>query len=132
METARVATLGTMRSDGTPHLVPCVFAPADPVIYLPVDAKRKRTRALARLANLEADPRAVLLVHGWDEDWSRLWWVRLDGRARLIQDLSEMHTPRRLLLARYAQYTDPTELHPIIALEIDSWATWSATDQASP
>jgi PPOX class probable F420-dependent enzyme len=125
---ARVATLGTVRADGSPHLVPCVYAPADPVVYIPVDAKPKRSRALTRLANLEADPRAVILVHGWDEDWSQLWWVRLDGRGRLLDDPSEMEYPRRLLLARYAQYTDPSELHPIIAVHVDSWTAWSAAD----
>ena len=132
IETARVATLGTVRAGGSPHLVPCVFAPSDPVVYIPVDAKPKRTRALARLANLEADPRAVILVQRWDEDWSRLWWVRLDGRARLLHDASEMEAPRRLLLARYEQYTGPAELHPIIAVDIDSWTAWSATELGSP
>jgi PPOX class probable F420-dependent enzyme len=126
IEGARVATLGTVRRDGSPHLVPCVFALADPLVYVPVDAKPKRTRSLTRLANLERDPRAVLLVDGWDEDWSRLWWVRVDGRARVLDRSVDMDEPRRLLLARYPQYTTPEELHPIIELHVDSWAGWSA------
>ena len=131
IEAARVATLGTIRAGGRLHLVPCVFALADPLIYIPVDAKPKRTRELLRLTNLEANPHAVILVHSWDEDWSRLWWVRLDGRARLLQSLSEMQNPRRLLLARYSQYTDPTELNPIIAVDIDSWKAWSSRQSSS-
>jgi PPOX class probable F420-dependent enzyme len=131
IEAARVATLGTIRADGRPHLVPCVFAPADPLIYIPVDAKPKRSRKLLRLANLEANPNAGILAQSWDEDWSRLWWVRLDGRARPLRSLAEMQTPRRLLLARYSQYTDPSELNPIIAVDVDSWTAWSATDRGS-
>jgi hypothetical protein len=62
IEAARVATLGTIRAGGRPHVVPCVFALADPLIYIPVDAKPKRTRELLRLTNLEANPHAVILV----------------------------------------------------------------------
>jgi len=101
------------------------------LVYIPVDAKPKRTRELMRLRNLEANPHAVILVHSWDEDWSQLWWVRLDGRARVLQSPSEMQKPRRLLLARYSQYTDASELNPIIAVDIDSWKAWSSR-QSSP
>jgi PPOX class probable F420-dependent enzyme len=129
IESARVATLGTVRSDGSPHLVPCVFAPADPLVYVPVDAKPKRSRALSRLTNLQRDPRAVLLVQGWDEDWSRLWWVRLDAHARVLDSAPDMEGPRQLLLGRYTQYTSPEQLHPIIELRVDSWAGWAATGE---
>jgi PPOX class probable F420-dependent enzyme len=132
IEHARVATLGTVRPDGSPHLVPCVFAPAAPVVYVPVDAKPKRTRALTRLANLERDPRGVLLFQGWDEDWSRLWWVRLDGHARVLDGPADLDEPRRLLLARYPQYRAPLELHPIIEVHIDAWAGWSASAENAP
>jgi PPOX class probable F420-dependent enzyme len=127
VEAARVATLGTVRPDGSPHLVPCVFAPADPLVYVPVDAKPKRTRALTRLANVRRDPRVVLLFQGWDEDWSRLWWVRLDGQARVLNSSPDLAEPRRLLLARYPQYSAPEELHPIVEVQIGAWAGWSAT-----
>lgn len=132
IEGTRVATLGTVRRDGSPHLVPCVFALADPLVYIPIDAKPKSTRSLTRLANLERDPRAVLLFGGWDEDWSRLWWVRLDGPARVLDRAADMVGPRRLLLARYPQYATPEELHPIIELRVDAWAGWSATDEDEP
>jgi PPOX class probable F420-dependent enzyme len=132
IESTRVATLGTVRRDGSPHLVPCVFALAEPLVYIPVDAKPKRTRSLTRLANLQRDPRAVLLFDGWDEDWSRLWWVRLDGHARVLDRSADMDGPRRLLLARYPQYITPGDLHPIIELRVDSWAGWSATDENEP
>lgn len=129
IEDARVATLGTVRRDGSPHLVPSVFAPADPLVYLPVDSKPKHTRALTRLANLQRDPRVVLLFQGWDEDWSRLWWVRLDGHARVLNGAPDLDEPRRLLLARYPQYDAPEDLHPIIEVQIDSWVGWSAIEK---
>jgi PPOX class probable F420-dependent enzyme len=132
IETTRVAILGTVRRDGSPHLVPCVFALADPLVYVPVDAKPKRTRALTRLTNIERDPRGAVLFHEWDEDWSRLWWVRIDGHARVLDDPADLEEPRSTLLARYPQYSAPAELHPIIELRIDSWAGWLANAGDAP
>lgn len=132
IETIRVATLGTLRAEGSPHLVPCVFSAADPLIYIPVDTKPKRTRELTRVRNIEADPRVVILVHNWAEDWSRLWWVRLDGHARVLRGHGEMEKPRRLLVTRYTQYTDAAQLGPVIAVEVQSWTGWEASDGGWP
>ena len=81
---ARVARLGTVRTDGTPHLVPVTFAVDDDVIYTAVDAKPKRTTRLQRLQNLAAQPRCTLLVDHYEDDWSGLWWVRADGDAAVV------------------------------------------------
>ena len=80
---ARVARLATTGPDG-PHIVPIVFALAGDTIYHAVDHKPKRTTALKRLANLRADPRASVLADAYDEDWTRLWWARADGVARIL------------------------------------------------
>ena len=128
LEAARVGVLGTLQSDGSPHLVPCVFAIRDCSIYLPVDAKPKRTRSLRRVQNLERNPAATLLVQEWDEDWTRLSWVRLDGRARVVTSPDELGVARRLLLARYAQYQVPEELYPMIALDVERWRAWRARE----
>ena len=79
---ARVARLATADATGQPHLVPVTFAVAGDMVYTAVDAKPKRTTALRRLANVAANPRVSLLVDHYDDDWSRLWWVRADGRRR--------------------------------------------------
>ena len=81
---ARVARLATAGPDGRPHLVPMVFAVEADTVYSAVDAKPKATSRLRRLANIAANPAVALLVDHYDDDWSRLWWVRADGSARLL------------------------------------------------
>lgn len=128
LEAARVAVLGTVQPDGSPHLIPCVFAIRDSSIYVPVDAKPKQTRSLQRLRNLERTSQATLLAHAWDEDWTRLSWVRLDGRGRVIDSPDELRAARRLLLARYAQYELAADLDPVIALDVERWCAWRADE----
>ena len=123
----RVASLATIGVDGASHLVPCVFALHSDTVYTPVDAKPKRSRALQRLRNLERDPRAVLLVQHWDEDWNALWWVRLRGGGRVVTGPAELGVARGLLLDKYPQYRDPAELEPVIAVDVGSWHAWSAS-----
>jgi len=88
--TARVARLATIRPDGAPHLVPVVFVLEGDTVWLVVDEKSKRHRRLQRLVNIRAEPRVSLLVDSYDEDWSRLWWVRADGRARIVGEGLEL------------------------------------------
>jgi PPOX class probable F420-dependent enzyme len=96
-EDAPVARLATVGRDGRPHLVPICFVIEGDVLYTAVDEKPKRTRRLKRLANVEANPQVEVLIDHYDDDWSRLWWVRLRGRARIVED------PRavELLAAKY-------------------------------
>ena len=82
---ARSATLGTVDGHGRPHLVPIVFAYEDERLYTAVDLKPKSTFRLKRLRNIEGNPNVCVLVDHYDEDWSRLWWVRLDGTARVVR-----------------------------------------------
>src|SRR5690606_37163913 len=73
---ARVGTLATVTRDGRPHVVPCCFAVDDDTVWSAVDAKPKSTLALRRLENVRANPAASLLVDHYEDDWTRLWWVR--------------------------------------------------------
>ncbi len=92
---ARVARLATADAGGRPHLVPIAFAVAGDTIYSAVDAKPKRTRALRRLANVRENPAVSLLVDHWDEeDWAALWWVRADGRGRVLDPDGAGGAPR--------------------------------------
>src|SRR5689334_3876170 len=81
---ARVGRLATLEADGRPHLVPFCFVLDGDTLYSAVDRKPKRTAALRRLDNVRGRPDATVLVDAYDEDWSRLWWVRLRGRARVL------------------------------------------------
>jgi PPOX class probable F420-dependent enzyme len=119
---ARVAHLATAGEDG-PHVVPIVFALVGDTIYHAVDHKPKRTTALKRIANLRHDPRASVLADGYDEDWSRLWWVRADGTARIL----EPGHPGAIeaLAARYVQYRETPPAGPVIAVDVRRWSGWS-------
>jgi len=85
LEAHRVGHLATAGADGAPHVVPVCYALDDEAIYFVADAKPKRrpARALKRLVNLRANPRAALVVDDWDEDWTRLAWVLVRGPAAI-------------------------------------------------
>ncbi|HET8953073.1 MAG TPA: TIGR03668 family PPOX class F420-dependent oxidoreductase [Solirubrobacteraceae bacterium] len=125
--TARVAHLATAGPDG-PHVVPIVFALAGDTLYHAVDHKPKRTMALKRLENLRADPRASVLADHYDEDWTRLWWARADGTARILEP---GHAEALALLAeRYPQYRAQPPQGPVIALDVTRWSAWEARRDA--
>jgi PPOX class probable F420-dependent enzyme len=121
--TARVARLATVAVDGSPHVVPIVFAVDGDTIYSAVDGKPKRSRQLRRLANIAAQPRVSVLVDRYDEDWSQLWWVRADGAAT-VHDSSP--TARTLLSAKYPQYSGVSLDGPFLHIAVDRWSDWSA------
>ena len=123
---ATVARLATVAPDGRPHLVPVVFAVDGEVIYTAVDAKPKTTQRLRRLANIERNPRVSLLVDHYAEDWTQLWWVRVDGIAAIHHDGNPMHAGRDLLRAKYHQYQSVPLNGPVIAIEVRRWSSWHA------
>ena len=119
-----VAMLATVGPDGAPHLVPVVFAVHDEVVYTAVDAKRKTTHRLRRLANIEGNPKVSMLVDHYDEDWDTLWWVRVDGNGRIVDERAERDVAIDLLVAKYAQYRALPVPGPVLAIDIDTWRTW--------
>jgi PPOX class probable F420-dependent enzyme len=123
---APVARLGTVAPDGTPHLVPVVFALRDEVVYTAVDAKPKTTQRLRRLANIERHPQVSLLVDHYADDWTQLWWVRIDGIAAIHHDGDALHAGHDLLRAKYAQYQSVPLNGPVIAVAIQRWSSWHA------
>ncbi|WP_328387975.1 TIGR03668 family PPOX class F420-dependent oxidoreductase [Nocardia sp. NBC_00416] len=123
---ARVARLATVTAEGLPHIVPIVFAVAGDIVYTAVDAKPKSTTALHRLANIEANPNIAVLADFYDEDWSRLWWVRADGPARIAAG-DEARQGLDRLTARYPVYVAQPPPGPVIALDIRRWSGWAAS-----
>lgn len=121
---ARVARLGTITPEGRPHLVPCCFVLLDDVAYTAVDSKPKSTLDLRRLQNIRETGATCLLVDHYDEDWALLWWVRLDGAARIVGSAPEAERAKRVLVSKYAQYGQVAIPGPIIAIEVFSWVTW--------
>ena len=127
VERARVARLATVRPDDTPHLVPVCFAVDGDEIVSAVDAKPKTTTRLARLDNIGAHPSVALIVdHYDDDDWSALWWVRVDGRAEVLTDGVDRDRALTLLVDKYAQYRERTPPGPVIVMRAERWTGWSA------
>ncbi len=113
--------LATVTADGEPHLVPVCFALAGGRIVTAVDAKPKATRALRRLDNVRATGRASLLVDHYEEDWARLWWVRVDGPAAVVEPDGDAMAA---LAAKYEQYRAQAPAGPVIALQPERWRSW--------
>jgi len=120
---ARVAHLATVGEDGAPHLVPMVFVLTGEVIHSAVDGKPKRHTALRRLANIAHEPRVSVLADHYDDDWNRLWWVRADGLARVLDS-----SPAGLaaLTAKYPQYVASPPPGPFLEITVQRWSGWSA------
>ena len=121
---APVGRLGTVTSDGRPQLVPCCFALIGDIAYSAVDGKPKSTFALRRIDNIRRSPEICLLVDHYHDDWTKLWWVRLDGSARIVESFSEEDQAKKALKAKYRQYEDTALPGPVIALEITAWVGW--------
>lgn len=124
---ARLATVG---DDGRPHLVPVCFVLLGDVVYHAVDEKPKRHRRLRRLENIQATGYVCLLIDAYDEDWSRLWWVRLDGQGRLVADRAEEAAARAALADKYPQYVRQPPAGPVVAMRVTGWSAWSAAEAA--
>ena len=121
---ARVARLATVSPDGSPHLVPITFALSGTSLLSAVDNKPKSGTSLRRLDNIAGNPFVTVLVDEYDEDWTKLWWARADGWARVrpvaeVPDFAE-------LVERYPAYRATPPDGPVIIIDVDHWSGWSA------
>lgn len=139
---ARSAVLATTGADRQPHLVPMTFAlvpaarpprgaaarAAEEIVSV-VDHKPKTTTALRRLRNITENPRVAVLADRYDDDWSRLWWVRADGVASVVvpgghgQQVWERAV--EALTARYPQYRAQPPQGPVIRVVVERWSGWA-------
>jgi PPOX class probable F420-dependent enzyme len=126
---ARVGRLATVTPTGLPHVVPICFALHADDVFSVVDFKPKSTIELARLENIRANLATSLVVdHYDDEQWDRLWWVRVDGPARVIESGAEQTTAIQLLRTKYPQYSQRRPTGPVIAIAVQRWTGWSASN----
>lgn len=123
----RVARLATVDRAGVPHLVPVTFALAGPdLVVFAVDDKPKTSTDLRRLRNIRATGRVSLLVDHYDDrDWRRLWWVRADGRGRVVDDEPGRSDLVEALALKYGQYADAPPRGVVVAMSV-GWSGWSA------
>jgi PPOX class probable F420-dependent enzyme len=123
---AAVARLATVSPAGRPHLVPITFAVLDEgTVITAVDHKPKRTTRLARLANIAENPAVALLVDHYSDNWSELWWARVDGRAEVVS-LPALPAAAEALAARYPQYRSQPPHGDAILIHADRWSGWRA------
>jgi PPOX class probable F420-dependent enzyme len=127
---SRIARLATADSKGVPHLVPVCYALAGDSLYITIDEKPKRTDILLkRLRYISENPEVAVTVDRWDEDWSRLAWVMLRGRAEILTDGEEHGRAQARLLERYPQYQSMNIAPlPVIAMRIVLATSWGNLD----
>jgi PPOX class probable F420-dependent enzyme len=127
LASARVVRLATVDAEGRPHLVAITFAVQGDDIFTAVDHKPKRTTRLRRLANVEVNPRVTVLADHYEDDWSRLWWARADGLARVVEPGAAEHDRAvSRLVARYPQYAERRPGAGVIAISVSRWSGWRA------
>lgn len=126
LDSTRVASLATVRADGRPHLVPITFACPEPgLIVTAVDHKPKRSTNLQRLRNVEAQPAVSLLVDHYEDDWTALWWLRIDATARVVVEEPDRTMLTRALVRKYAQYLVHPPTGAVISMKIDAITPWN-------
>ncbi|MEU6547162.1 TIGR03668 family PPOX class F420-dependent oxidoreductase [Streptomyces sp. NPDC046859] len=135
----RVARLATIAPSGRPHLVPVVFALRGDVVVTAIDHKPKRTLRPARLRDIAVHPAVCLLADLYDEDWERLWWVRADGGARVLEPGAPDEETRaghadavELLRAKYPQYVERPPQGPVVAVSVLRWTGWRFAPGSRP
>lgn len=123
----RVGRLATAERQGAPHVVPACFALSPDSLYITIDEKPKRSAGavLKRVRNILENPKSAFIADRYDDDWSRLGWVMLRGRAEILEQGAEHDEAQALLRARYPQYaTMPITHLPVIALRIANVTSW--------
>ena len=132
-ERARVARLATTDRESRPHLVPITFALLDDrTIVTAVDHKPKRTSKLRRLDNISAHPAVAVLADHYSDAWDELWWVRVDGTARIVGPAGDCGVRDRALDAlarRYPQYRETPPAGAVIVIRVERWSGWAAAER---
>lgn len=131
LEAGRVARLATADAAGRPHVVPICYALVGDTVYFTIDEKPKRRpgAALKRLSNLRESPYAALVVDRYDEDWSRLAWLMLQGPAEILAAGPEHDQAQAALRARYPPLAAMRIEHlPVVAIRIDKATSWGRLD----
>ena len=132
VESNRVAHLATVDEEGSPHVVPVCFVCIDNDIYITIDGKPKTgdPKSLKRIRNIKANPKIALILDKYDEDWTRLAWVLVRGRADILESGGEQLSAQESLRCRYPQLKKMMlKRMPVIAIRIAKVTSWGALAQ---
>jgi PPOX class probable F420-dependent enzyme len=127
LRAGRVGRLATAGGDGRPLVVPVCYVVDGGRLYSAVDAKPKRTRELRRLRNIAENPRVSLVVDEYDEDWTRLRYVIVEGHADILTGGAEFSRAIDLLVTKYTQYRTlglPRDTGALIRITADRFLAW--------
>lgn len=134
LETARVGRLATADAEGRPHVVPVCFALVGDHIVTPIDEKPQRVSPdeLRRSRDINENPRVVLLVDHYTDDWSRLGWIQVLGTATHCAPGEDAHASSIAPLRRkYDQYADhDLESRPLIRIDPGSVRSWGTLERS--
>ncbi|MBF9069397.1 TIGR03668 family PPOX class F420-dependent oxidoreductase [Streptacidiphilus fuscans] len=128
LERARSARLATASAAGAPHLVPITFVCERDRLYFAIDHKPKSASELRRLANIRENPQVSVLVDHYDEDWTQLWWVRVDGHAEIGEHGPERERALDLLAAKYRAYRETRPEGALVTIAIEHITGWQYQD----
>ena len=123
----RVARLATADSSGRPHVIPICFVVMAQTVYFTIDEKPKRISGapLKRVANIQENPFVALVADQYDDDWSRLGWVLVQGPAEILDSGDEHDRAQAGLRARYPQLRDMRiDGLPVVAIRIEHATSW--------
>jgi len=123
----RIAHLATADRRAVPHVVPVCFVVSERTLYITLDEKPKRgsSATLRRLRNIAENPAVAVVVDRYDEDWTRLGWVLLHGRADILTEGTEHDDAQALLRSRYRQLEAmQIAQHPVIAVRVERTTSW--------
>lgn len=126
-----IGYLATAASDLQPYVTPVVFILHNDNVYVPIDNKPKTVSAwdLKRVKNIQENPKVCFLIHHYDEDWTKLWFVMITDYATLVNATSEtlkakLKTIHNKFLNKYSQYNKISIGNFYIRIRINKTAYW--------
>jgi PPOX class probable F420-dependent enzyme len=129
VQSARVAHLATADKNGRPHVIPICFAFDGKEIYSTIDEKPKKLSPLRlkRIRNIRANPHVAVVVDRYDENWKRLAYVLIVGRAKILLSGARHKNAVRLLRRKYPQYRKMRiEERPIVCVTCIRRTAWAS------
>ena len=131
IKNTNVGFLATAASNLQPYATPVVFILQNENVYVPLDEKHKTVSIseLKRVKNIQKNPKVCFLVHHYDEDWTKLWFVMITGYATLVNATSErlntkLKTIHNKFLSKYSQYNRISVGNFYIRIRIDKTTHW--------